>query len=241
MTGLAITCYSSPERCQELLLSLRMVGALDNNVCWLNDQSTDPVAMREYQRIAAKFDFSALHKKQGGATVAKRQVAEEAQKMGLKFVHQMSEDFSLNVESNGVKSGHYQFIQDSESLLIARPELDFVKYNILTPPDGDMAYIQSQPWGTLKFEMMQGVTLPFLTGSVVYSNWPACWRVSRILEMWEAADKWEPKTEKDRELVKLSGGEWAASMCGYAKGAVLVAQPLIHGRRHTERPEGSIS
>ena len=245
-TGLAITCFNSPERCRTLLCDLALLGKLKRRFLWINDQSDNLSVRLEYSDLADEFKIAYCPSQKTGATGAKRQVAEFAKEQGLEFVHQMSEDFRVNDQEYEpyvapVSTGIKDFLSDSEAILLLRPELDFVKYNIITPPDGDMAYLTTSPWGTLKFEMMKGVTLPFLTGDVVYSNWPACWRVDRILKMWEAADKWTPLTDRDRELVKISGGEWAASMCGFTKGAVLVAQPLIHGRRHHERPDGSLS
>lgn len=241
MIGLAITCYNAPQKCNDLLASLqanKVIDFLSDMEIWINDQSTSKESSDWYKTIADLFKIKYVHSPHEGATASKRQILETAWDEGVEFLHQMSEDFIINTSPTHVTNGLPYFLNDSINLFTKMP-IDFVKWNIITPPDGDMQYQWKTFPPNLHFNLTPGIILPYLTGDVVYSNWPGTWKVSSIRRMWEESKDWKAPTEHDAHLARHSGGEWAASMSRIAKGVCLVAQPLVHSRRHTERAEGS--
>lgn len=239
MIGLAITCYNAPDKLRNLLYGLQTHGLLRYpGEMWINDQSTAPDASQAYRDICAAFGLSHVSQPQEGASASKRQILETAWDNGIEILHQMSEDFEVNTSPSHVTRGLDSFLEDSENLFSLK-SIDFVKWNIITPPDGDMHYLWKPSAPGLQFNLTSGLTLPYLSGDIVYSNWPGTWKVSSIRRMWEESKSWNPPDDWHANLVKQSGGEWAASMSRIVKGVCLVAQPLVHSRRHTERAEGS--
>ena len=233
MTPFYITCFNDPERCRLLLAGLRNAGHLQNRKVFLSDQSDDDFAAA-YQRLADEFRVEHIRHENAGATMAKRAVLNHAKGSGFNIVHQCSEDFLLgDCLYPGLASGASTFLSDSRAILDTYPDLAFVRWCLFTGIDGDMSYMwRHQQWfGGLIFKAISSSILPFLTGAVQYSNWPATWRVDQLLEMWRVADSWVPPTQEDADHVKGSGGEWAASQCKAVKGAVLVAQPMRHPDR----------
>lgn len=227
-----ITCYKSPELCRRALHGLQSLGHLQRHGAVLIDHSDDD-NHAIYQLLAKEFGAKAFQLENGGASQAKRNVVKIANQLGHKIVHQMSEDFIVNDQSySGVASGVHTFLMDSELILSKMPNLGFVRWNIYTSHNGDMSYFwRGENHGNLFLKFLVGATLPFVVGRVLYTNWPATWRVSHIDEIWTAAEKWEPLNEQEKELAITSGNEWAASHCGVGSGAVLVANPMRHPDR----------
>lgn len=228
-----ITCYNSPA------LTKRLVGQLDDLVYSgdyhfiLSDQSEDKEA-EIYQKFAESKGFTYLRYENKGASQAKRSVLAHALASGAEFCHQISEDFirvDENTKYGPVTSGKSSFDTDALAILKAFPELGYVKWNIITCSNGDMAYLYRNPKGTRKFECHPNSTLPFITGDVCFSNWPGTWRVKAIEELRVKSLSWSAPNQTEDALNISSGGEWAMSECSFRQGACLVAQPFHHPDR----------
>lgn len=233
MTPIYITCFNSPDLCRSLLGQLSLWGHLQRHPAIISDQSDERYS-KEYAALAMEYRCQHVKHKNEGASGAKRNVLKHAEQNRHAFVHQVSEDFIIDENFyHGVARGVGTFLEDSEAILSKFPDLDFVRWNIITSFNGDMSYMwRDNRWfGALQLRAIRESQLLFAVGAVQYSNWPATWRVEGVKKIWDAADKWKPSTEKDAEIAKGSGGEWTASNCGVGKGAVLIANPMRHPER----------
>ena len=235
-----ITCFNAPLLCRQALSKLAYWGHLSRHHVILSDQSDD-FHHSIYKTMAEEFRCKIIRHENKGATTSKRSVLRHAWENGDEIIHQFSEDFQIGGGTDHcVVQGVGSFLEDSEKILGACRDLDFMKWNILTSHNGDMSYMwRGQSWfGGLSLRAIPQSRLMFAVGTVQFSNWPATWRVSGVNKIWDAADAWIPPDENALRLVRGSGGEWAASHCGVGKGAVLLANPMWHPERI--KPSGSL-
>lgn len=239
MTPIYITCFNAPELCRNAVNKLYELGHAQRHRLIISDQSDEQFQV-VYRAMAIEFGCEYVHHENKGASGAKRSVLRHAKERGHAVIHQFSEDFIIGDSAPWLPSGVGTFLEDSEAILNRFPELSFVRWNMHTSHNGDMSYMKrDEKWfGGLQLRAIRSSSLLFVVGSVQYSNWPATWRVDGVDAIWTAADKWTAPTEKEAQIVKDSGGEWAASHCGVGKGAVLIACPMRHPER--VRPIGSL-
>jgi len=239
MTPIYITCFNSPELCRNVIVKLTELGHANRHGIIISDQSDEPFQV-VYRALAVEFSCEYVHHENKGASGSKRSVLKHAQERGYAMIHQMSEDFLIGENHPSLASGVGSFLEDSEAILNLFRELAFVKWNLHTSHNGDMSYMKrgTKWFGGLSIQAINGINLLFAVGAVQYSNWPATWRVDDVAKIWEVGDTWNPPSEEVAQLVKSSGGEWAASHCKGGKGAVLIANPMRHPER--VRPEGSL-
>lgn len=232
MTPIYITSFNAPELCRNLVRQFFQTGHAIRHPLVILDHSDDQ-NHKVYSALAIEYGIKLFRCENGGASRAKRNIIDHAQKNGHLLVHQLSEDFILEEGHPSVASGMGTFLEDSEAILNRFPDLAFVKWNIHTGHNGDMSYMRrgEQWFGGLQLRCIRSAVLMFAVGSVQYSNWPATWRVDAVKAIWDAADSWTPPSENDKKHVLGSGGEWAASHCGVGRGAVLIANPLRHPER----------
>ena len=239
MTPIYITCFNSPELCRNVIVKLTELGHAKRHGIIISDQSEERFQV-VYRALAVEFSCKYVHHENKGASGSKRSVIRHAKERGYTIIHQMGEDFLIGESHPSFPSGVGSFLEDSETILNLFSDLSFVKWNLHTGHNGDMSYMKrGTAWfGGLSIRAINGIDLLFAVGVVQYSNWPATWRVDDIAKIWESGDVWIPPSEVIANLVKDSGGEWAASHCGTGKGAVLIANPMRHPER--VRPEGSL-
>ena len=228
-----ITCYNSPA------LLKRLIGQLDDIVysgdykIIISDQSDEKEA-QIYREFADLRGFDYVHYRNQGATQAKKSVIAHALVYGSEFCHQISEDF-IRVDDSliygPVVSGSTSFDVDALAVLRLHPHLAFCKWNAVTSAEGDMNYLYTDKIGTRVYNVHKEVRLPFLTKDILYSNWPATWRVKAVNEIFEKAKTWKAPNPEQEEKNRLSAGEWAAVVCSLGQGSCLVAQPFHHPNR----------
>jgi len=225
-----LTTFNSPWLCKSLLESLKDLAYSGQYRCIISDKSEEKFA-EIYKDLAAVRNIEYLHYPNKGATQAKLSVLDHAVSVDAEFCMQISEDFIRNYRNEVVISGSDSFDTDSLTILQTNPELYFCKWNILTGHNGDMTYLYTNPSGKQIYRVQNGIKLPFLTGDIVYSNWPAVWRVNGVRQLREKAKLWAPPNDFHNHRNVESGGEWAVSMSSFGRGACLVAQPFFHPDR----------
>jgi hypothetical protein len=239
MTPIYITCFNSPDLCRAVVVKLFELGHAARHGIIISDQSDNPYTAI-YEALACEFGCEYIRHQNTGASGAKRNVLADAAKNGYAVLHQLSEDFIIGENHPSLASGVGTFLEDSERILAALPDLSFVKWNLHTSHNGDMSYMRRHKlwFGGLSLRVIPNVNLLFAVGAVQYSNWPATWKVEEVSAIWDAADKHVFESEEENEKSIQTGGEWAASHCGTGKGAVLIANPMRHPERI--KPIGSL-